>query len=242
MNSIHNNGKTDASLNDDLDKLSRVYGQLQQTEPPELLDQAILNSARRTLEKKPHWINFSWLHGLTTAAVFVLALSLVLNQHEPSPAYENGMGKAESISLQRQKAIMKQSGEQTDELQRVKEMKSQNPSNASQSIPVTVVPARPASETRLETQLMLEELLMDDADFKADTAKAAAVIKPTRIPVISKPTKADLNQRYRTDSDLDQQLLLIIKLKQDGNERWKTELESFKKSYPDYQLPDELQD
>ena len=76
MNSIHNNGENDSSLNDDLVKLGHGYGQLQQDEPPELLDQAILNSAHRALEKKPHWMKFGWLHGLTTAAVFVLAFSL----------------------------------------------------------------------------------------------------------------------------------------------------------------------
>jgi hypothetical protein len=48
--------------------------------------------------------------------------------------------------------------------------------------------------------------------------------------------------RTRTDSELEQRLLAIIKLKQSGNESWKTELELFKESYPDYPLPEELTD
>ena len=71
MNSIHNNGENDKSLNEDLDKLGRSYAGLEQDEPPELLDQAILNSAHRALEKKSRWMKFSWVHGLTTAAVFI---------------------------------------------------------------------------------------------------------------------------------------------------------------------------
>jgi hypothetical protein len=72
MNTIHNNGDNDKSLNDGMEKLGRAYDQLPNEEPPELLDQAILSSAHRAVEKKPHWMKFGWLHGLTTAAVVVL--------------------------------------------------------------------------------------------------------------------------------------------------------------------------
>ena len=80
MNSIHNNGENDQSLNEGLDKLGNAYAQLPDEQPPELLDQAILNQAHRAVEKKPHWMQFGWLHGLTTAAVVVLAISLVFNR------------------------------------------------------------------------------------------------------------------------------------------------------------------
>src|SRR5210317_2625633 len=90
MNSIHNNGKDDRSMDEGLDKLGQAYGRLQQEEPPELLDQAVLNSAHRAVESKPHWMQFGWLHGLTTAAVFVLAFSIILNQREPALDFEDG--------------------------------------------------------------------------------------------------------------------------------------------------------
>lgn len=109
MNTIHNNGENDKSLDDGLGKLSHAYGQLQHEEPPELLDQAILNSAHRAVEKKPHWMQFGWLHGLTTAAVFVLAFTLIFNTREPVPDYENGMRLNEANGLQREKAARKQS-------------------------------------------------------------------------------------------------------------------------------------
>ncbi|MDX2417481.1 MAG: hypothetical protein QNK19_08480 [Xanthomonadales bacterium] len=125
MNTIHNNGENDKSLDDGLGKLSNAYGQLQHEEPPELLDQAILNSAHRAIEKKPHWMQFGWLHGLTTAAVFVLALSLIFNTREPMPDYESGMRLNEANGLQREKAARKQSPDvQSDDLG--KEMKEES--------------------------------------------------------------------------------------------------------------------
>ena len=60
MNSIHNNGENDQSLSEGLDKLGRAYEHLPDDEPPELLDQAILNRAHRAVEKTPHWMTV-WL-------------------------------------------------------------------------------------------------------------------------------------------------------------------------------------
>ena len=91
MNNIPNNGENDQSLSDGLDRLGDAYGQLQHEEPPELLDQAILNRAHRAVEKKPGWMQFGWMHGLTTTAVVVLALSLIFNQREQVTVYDDGM-------------------------------------------------------------------------------------------------------------------------------------------------------
>lgn len=107
MSNIPNNGENDQSLRDDLDRLGGAYGQLQHEEPPELLDQAVLSSAHRAVEKKPGWMQFGWLHGLTTAAVFVLALSVIFNQRAQVPVYEDRVRLDDSIGLQRQKAAKK---------------------------------------------------------------------------------------------------------------------------------------
>jgi len=108
MNTIHNNGDSDRSLNDDLDTLGHDYGRLQPEEPPELLDQAILNSAHRAVEKKSHWMQFGWVHGLTTTAVVVLTLTMVFNQREQTPGFESDMGLDVSTPLQRDNAAKKQ--------------------------------------------------------------------------------------------------------------------------------------
>lgn len=130
MNSIHNNGENDKSLHDDLDNLGHAYGKLEHDEPPDLLDQAILNRAHRAVEKKPHWMKFGWLHGLTTAAVFVLAFTIIVNQQEPSPDYENGMMSNEPELYQRQNAAKKESAMAADELRQEMKIKSDDQRDA----------------------------------------------------------------------------------------------------------------
>ena len=148
MNTIHNNGENDKSLDDGMGKLSHAYGQLQHEEPPELLDQAILNSAHRAVEKRPHWMQFGWLHGLTTAAVFVLALSLIFNTREPVPDYESGMRLNEATGLQRDKAASKQSPDAQSDDPR-KEMKEENEKRRD------VVPGAPVSSVQQSGQWIL---------------------------------------------------------------------------------------
>lgn len=103
MNTIQNNGPEDNSLKDDLEKLGRDYQQLRSEEPPELLDQAVLNSAHRALERRAGWMDFGWIHGLTTAAVVVLALTIILTQRQPVPLDEIGIvpaGELEEDTMQ----------------------------------------------------------------------------------------------------------------------------------------------
>lgn len=88
MNTIHNNGENDKTLNDGLEELGQTYAHLEQDEPPELLDQAILSSAHRAVEKKSGWKQFGWMHGLATAAVFVLAFTIILDQRELAPEFK----------------------------------------------------------------------------------------------------------------------------------------------------------
>jgi hypothetical protein len=277
MNSIHNNGENDKSLNEDLDKLGNVYGRLEQDEPPELLDQAILNSAHRAVEKKPHWMQFGWLHGLTTAAVFVLAFSIILNQREPVPDYENGMRNNETVRLQREKVAKKQSvgrsDKAVDELRMEMKPKGEGQRDMLQSVPVAAAPESATVETSpddmaeqpvIEAQrsryvsdslqgktdsdandapareLILEETMMDEADLMVDSPQAGAISKQTRPATVAEPEASEMKARFRTDSEIEQKILDIIKLKQRGDETWKTELETFKSNYPDYPLPDEL--
>jgi hypothetical protein len=87
MNTIHNNGGNDQTLNEGLEELGQAYSALEQDQPPELLDQAILNSAHRALEEKPGWKQFGWMHGLATAAVFVLTFTIILDQRELAPEF-----------------------------------------------------------------------------------------------------------------------------------------------------------
>ena len=235
MNSIHNNGENDKSLNEGLDKLSRVYGQLEQDEPPELLDQAILNSAHRAVEKKPHWMKFGWLHGLTTAAVFVLAFSIILDQRETAPVFEDAMRSSETIGLKREKATKKQSVSELklEHSQLPDKEKVERRLDMQQNMPAAAAPAR---------EQILEEAVMDEVDLMTAAPQAGAISKQARPAVATEPLAGEVKSRARTETEAEQRLLAIIKLKQDGDDSWETELESFREEFPDYPLPIELTD
>jgi hypothetical protein len=279
MNTIHNNGENDKSLSEGLDKLSHKYGLLEQDEPPELLDQAILNSAHRAVEKKPHWMKFGWLHGLTTAAVFVLAFSIILNQREPVPDYETGLRNNEPVRLQRQKVAKKQSDSQFEdkskELSKEIAVKSDHRTEVLQNSPAAAAPVSAALENTpeelaeqpaLEAQrslyvrddlqgksertdkdtptreLQLEEELVDETDLMADSPEVSNFYEVASPALVGETATSEMKAQVRTDSEAEQILQAIIKLKQSGNESWKSELESFKENYPDYPLPEELTD
>ena len=275
MNTIHNNGENDNALNDGLGKVGQAYSQLPHEEPPELLDQAILNSAHRAVEKKPHWMKFGWLHGLTTTAVFVLALSLIFNQREQVPDFDDRMRTSESVGLQREKAVKKQSGDIQSDLRM--ELKEENEvrQDVFRSTPVPAASPSEAMEITDGDQGMkpaaagrrsmyaqdsldakkdsadndasdnapvLEESVMDETDLMADTPELEVIAKKLRPAAVAAPAASEIGASFAIDPAIEQKLLAIISLKQTGNEAWITELEKFKKDYPDYPLPEDLSD
>ena len=274
MNSHQDSGENEMDLNEGLDKLGRRYGQFPQDEPPELLDMAILNSAHRAVEKKPHWMKFSWLHGLTTAAVFVLAFSLILNQPESPPVFESDPGDNEPVSLQREMVAKKQSldaksagrpGEMKEKNETRQEMLQSAPAAAVAENPVIEItpddkggeskpvmqPASYASDRLQATRkrsdkdnatsgLLEEETAGDEEDLMADSPENGAMHKVSLPRQFPEPAKSDVAERAKSDSEIRQRLLDIMKLRQKGDETWKTALESFIEEYPDYPLPHEL--
>lgn len=261
MNSIHNNGDSDKPLDKGLHKLGREYGLLDRDEPPELLDQAILNSAHRAVEKKPHWMKFGWLHGLTTAAVFVLAFSIILDQRETAPEYESGVRDNAPARLQRERAAKKESASELNEMRMEMKVKSDSRQDTLQNIPAAAplesaleeVQDSPYVSSKMQGEvisadkdvagdaLMFEEVFTDEADLTVDSLESGILSKQT-LPVatVAEPTAAEEHQLRSTLTVAEQKLQAIIKLKQSGDEAWKTELKLFKDSYPDYPLPEEL--
>jgi len=147
MNTIHNNGDNDQSLNNDLDELGQAYSKLEQDEPPELLDQAILNSAHRAVEKKPHWMKFGWLHGLTTTAVFVLAFTIILDQRESAPTFKDDIISNSPSVLKNEGELKKQSVDKVDAVNSSTDMASEyRQKSASESAPTLTAPAARSAE------------------------------------------------------------------------------------------------
>jgi hypothetical protein len=84
----------------DLEWVERRWAREEKASPPDLLDQAVLNRARRAAparKKAPA----RWMGGLATAAVVVLALALVLKREPGSPTEEVQRNTAPAAAPQR---------------------------------------------------------------------------------------------------------------------------------------------
>jgi hypothetical protein len=270
MNSHHNNGENDRSLNETLDKFGESYAKLDKDEPPELLDMAILNSAHRALEKKPHWMKFGWLHGLTTAAVFVLALSVVIHQRESQPITEDGIDTGQLYRSQPERpAKLQSSGVQSDDLRQASKRKDNERREISESKAAEPAATPPAplledtADAMTESMNVSHELQADTGPTDEDDRVGAGKIEVSNLPAstpmersaqtgevkqltiptaIAEPSVSleETEESRQMDMEAEQQLLAIIKMKQSGNDNWKTELKAFIENHPDYPLPDEL--
>lgn len=228
MNMHSQNGDNNSPLKDDLENISRVYGQMDQDEPPELLDQAVLNRAHRAVEGKPHWMQFGWLHGLTTTAVFVLAFFIIMNQREPVPVEEDGIFESPVVPMQVRKSTRETMQVETRE-RRMKVSKG----------------SELADEAIESAEFMQQGVLLEEAAPMADAVDAVdAAAQPSPAMAVAEPARSDLTGRaiFKSESETnpERELQEIIRLKQAGDETWRKELELFLERHPDYPLPDEL--
>jgi hypothetical protein len=269
MNTIHNNGENDKSLIEGMDKLDQAYAQLPDEQPPQLLDQAILNKAHRAVEKKSHWMQFGWVHGLTTAAVVVLTISLVFNQREQVPGLENELRVEESIPLQRERVARKKSDEVSRELKEKREnpqdvMRSAAPAASPQGDLMEVTVSDQAVETMEEdrrtvgaskiqadnmyrddkdtsaNEPIMEERFSDEAVLASDSPVFEVSAKQTKPATVAAGLAAETDDLSDMEDEITRQLQEIILLKQAGNESWMTRLQQFRTEHPDYPLPEEL--
>lgn len=74
----------DRRLLKDLEQLQSDWERMERAEPPGLLDQAVLNTARRALESKKRRRPLKWLGGFATATVAVLAITVVWLPERPA--------------------------------------------------------------------------------------------------------------------------------------------------------------
>lgn len=243
MNSTQNKGGN-TPYSDGLDHVRNVYQQLEDDEPPGLLDQAILNSAHRAVEKKPHWMKFGWLHGLTTAAIFVLAFSIILNERQSATLDQEIMNGfeiqgdiANDLSVEKRSRAI-QPSELRVELK--KEARQQEALRTMQA--QEIQPGAPLADDNdtMANEIMLEELALDEPALEADISGTARITQPPQ--AVAADAALQANEGQQAEQTAEQKLLAIIRLKQDGDNSWIKELELFKTTYPDYPLPSELED
>ena len=265
MNSIHNNGPDDKLLNDELEKLGQDYQQHSSEEPPELLDQAILNSAHRAVENTDHWLDFGWIHGLTTAAVVVLALSIIMTQRQPTGFEDNGLTPTDTSSLGRSRqAEPEMSGKMREQsvselnymTQESKQELRKDASSVSSDTALQTVPAAsaPAVQTGARAEPEIARKAQDEIRAKKSLPPEKVLLEED-LTQMNTPAEAEADERqngaYKLDADKihaeraisitpEEQLQAILLMKLEGDDKWETELETFIENYPDYPLPDAL--
>lgn len=203
-------------LDKDLDALQRKYRAAAREEPPAMLDQVVLNRARRAAAQhaiRP-W-SFSWMHATATAALLVLGLTLVLQLREttrvpetlpetplqPAEYYDgledqdSAVGEQESFHRSRDDAhLRKLEIQKSEALREVREEVLEPP------------PAAPKPSYNMMKALP-----------KYETQEAA----------VARPPEEWLDH--------------ILELKKSGDEAaWRSELEAFIRTFPDHPLPREL--
>lgn len=85
MNSHSRDKPKHPEFDPELASVRSAWESLEQVEPPDLIDQAVLNTARRQVEHSPPRRSMRWLGAFASAAVVVLALAIVVRQDQQGP-------------------------------------------------------------------------------------------------------------------------------------------------------------
>lgn len=229
MNSNHKNGEFNSSLEDDLDTIGQAYRDLGQEEAPALLDQAVLNSAHRAVEKQSHWMQFGWLHGLTTVAVVVLSFTIILQQEDPGPGLEMVTPPDPAMQSRAENTVSEESMVTTKGFRKEKMLEVQK-----QDVDIPLEELIPSAE--MADMASPPAALLQTAADEADAASGQA---PS---LLAEPETRQAMGMAREDADAEKELQQILSLKREGDESWQQALEQFIQRYPDYPLPEELAD
>lgn len=165
------NQRPDQEWERDLESVRSKWDSLHHSEPPDLLDQAVLNRAKLELEtrgrsyrKQP---SLKWLGAFATAAVVVLALTLTIEQEQQSPLPAGG--EADGIRLDRDKEFADQADAAEDTT--VTRARLESPtrpalSKSAENYPLaemkmaeTAAPAKPAEAEVPDAEDWIEKLL-----------------------------------------------------------------------------------
>lgn len=209
--------KPERDFERDLGELQAKWGRMERTEPPDLLDQAVLNAARRDLQPARKRRPLRWLGGFATATVVVLAISVILEQQPPVTAPAEDLPNG--LKIQKQEAVT----EEADALQQF----DQAP--------------MPAAEPRAMTREAKRDTLSVAGAVRAEPEATAQ--KAKRSENSSYAEMAEVLAEEDALLSPGAWIALLEELKRsDEPADFEAELRAFREAYPDYPLPDSLTD
>lgn len=223
----------------DLQQVSAAYRDLPDEVPPELVDQAVLNRARRAASRKAvrPW-NFGWIHAVSTAALVVLGIALLMQRPEPTapeplrisrpPSNDLAAPRRQSPALQVPATAPAESAQKAAVVREMRQAPSAAGAAARQDEALPAAPVQP-------------EPLADSATEQAEEEGDAALAPPAA--AIQSPLQQadELQESHRFSQDPEAWLQQILELQRRGDEEAAAaELAAFRAAWPDYPLPAEL--
>jgi len=251
----------------DLDAIQAEYSGLDAIEPPALLDQAILNTARRDMaagRRRP----MRWIGAFATASVFVLALTLVIQQDKgPLEPQQNIGAKPDTTTAAKARTEFQgqSAGQSADQSatanapqSRLKE--SGDLENAGERKLIMKRPAATKAEEGLERGRLQEPADVDSMeDFRneadelnmvpqksGEVTEESMVTEQAGRTVAAPPAAVMPEKKGKSTQDLPDpeewiQRLLLLNQSQ-LYEKLEEELSAFRMAYPDHPLPPELEE
>ena len=231
--------KEDVKLADELGQLQTRYDKLAEQEPPTLVDQAVINLAKRELETQQarQKRRIGWISTFSTASLLVITLSMVLQQQPgipPAPVMkEQDVIKSEvtgAAEKRKQRSSVLQS---KDTYMAAPAEEEQKLDISKMSAEMNDAPAPASSPTRPMNESLSGQRQRSDVDALGDEEPELAGSFDKRLESRNSPQLPEAGQ-WLDD---------IRKLKQDGyTKKAQEELGAFKLAYPDYELPADLRD
>ena len=216
-------GKKPNGLSEELGRLQSDWDRQERAEPPELLDQAVLNAARRDLEPIRRKTRLGWISGFATAGIAVVTLSVVLLQETPRPPLPVPLeSPAEEVTAERRAEKGKAVSSPARAMQK-QDMQAESP--VTKSGAAAAFEAAPAAAAAADAETMNDSV--------------------TRLRMAQQPKEELLESADMADSSRSAQEWLqhLLQLHDQGeDEELARQLQAFREAYPDYPLPEALQD
>jgi hypothetical protein len=219
----------DNSLNGDLEQIEKAYKRLDAPQPPDLVDRAVLNAARRELERaRPPRRRLGWISAFASATVIVLAISVVLQQRQDATPV------APSREIQLNEPVPAAAPAPAPELKDEDQF--------------TSPPAQELSGAERETDRQEGYRLRKSsaADLRQNRAPAeigrASKRKADEESADPEGRVDEVRSTQRTENPEEWLDRIILLKRSELWEQFQLELAAFRRAYPDYPLPEELQE